>query len=254
MAKRNKQQVIDDRWAKKYEQGKPRNEKFAEERHIDALQAKTQSQKVYLKSLNENIITVATGHSGSGKTYCATYRACQLLNSGFIDRIILTRPYAHLGKDAGAVPGGDFEKYAPMVRPMLDVCKKTLGEGKYQYCIDKEIIEICPLEKIQGRSFDEPCAIIADEMQNATRAQSVSLMTRLGEDVAFLAICGDPRQSIKKDSLNTLDWTERFLLKYQIEDVGVIHFTEDDCVRSGMVRNILIGLEKEGGYYTNLED
>lgn len=201
--------------------------------------------------LRRNDKVFVTGNSG--KTFCATYRACQLLNSGLIDRIIITRPYAHLGKDAGAVPGGDFEKYAPMVRPMLDVCKKTLGEGKYNYCIEKEIIEIAPLEKIQGRSFDEPCAIIADEMQNATRAQSVSLMTRLGEEVAFLAICGDPRQSIKKEHLNTLDWTEKFLLKYKIGNVGVIRFTENDCVRSGMVREILVALENEGGYYTDLE-
>lgn len=253
MAKRNQKKVVEERWAKKLEEGRRVKEKFMEERHIEALQAKTQAQKAYLKSLKENIITVATGHSGTGKTYCATYRACQLLNSGLIDRILITRPYAHLGKDAGAVPGGDFDKYAPMVRPMLDVCKKTLGEGKYNYYIEKEIIEVAPLEKIQGRSFDEPCAIIADEMQNATRAQAVSLMTRLGDDVSFLAMCGDPRQSIKKEDLNTLDWSEKFLLKYKIGNVGVIRFTENDCVRSGMVREILIALEKEGGYYTNLE-
>lgn len=254
MPKRNKQKVVQQRWENKMEKGKQVDEKFKEQRHIESLQAKTPRQKEYLKSLNENIITVATGHAGSGKTYCATYRACQLLNSGLIEKIVLTRPYAHLGKDAGSVPGTDFEKYSPMLRPMLDVCKQVLGEGKYQYCIAKEIIEVAPLEKIQGRSFDEPCVIIADEMQNATRAQAVSLMTRIGEDVAFLAMCGDPRQSIKKENLNTLDWSEKFLSKYQIGNVGIVKFTENDCVRSGIVREILVGLEKEGGYYTDLED
>jgi len=253
VAKRNKQKVVQKRWESKLEGGKIVKEKFNEERTIPALQAKTQRQKEYLKSLNENIITVATGHSGVGKTYCATYRACQLLNSGLIDKIIITRPYAHLGKDAGSVPGDDFDKYYPMVRPMLDVCKKVLGLGKYQYSIDKQIIEVCPLEKIQGRSLDESCAVIADEMQNATRPQAVSLMTRLGEEVSFLAICGDPRQAIHKNGLNTLDWTERFLSKYKINDVGIIRFTEEDCVRSGIVLEILKGLEKEGGYYTDLE-
>lgn len=253
MPKRNKEQVIKQRWEKKMAKGKDIKEKFMEERSIPALQAKTLAQKAYLKSLNENIITVATGHSGVGKTYCATYKACQLLNKGEIDKILITRPYAHLGKDIGALPGDEFQKYFPMVRPMLDVCKRTLGNGKYQYYLEKGIIEVCPLETIQGRSLDESCAVIADELQNATRPQAVSLMTRLGEDVAFLAMCGDPRQSIYKNGLNTLDWSERFLVKYDVSNVGVIRFTEEDCVRSGIVLEILKGLEQEGGYYTDLE-
>ena len=221
---------------------------------IVPLEALTKTQKEYLKSLDQNIITVATGHSGSGKTYCATYKACQMLQSGEIDQIVLTRPYAHLGADYGAVPGNDFEKLEGFVRPMLDTCKKVLGAGKLQHYIETSVIEVAPLEKIQGRSFDHRCAIIADEVQNATRAQAVSLVTRIGKEVAFLAICGDPRQSIKKDKLNTLDWVDRFMTKYEVSSTGVVRFTEEDCVRSGIVREILVALEKEGGYYTDLED
>lgn len=231
---------------------KRKKEKFKQERLIEPLLPKTFAQQQYIDSLDDNIITVATGVAGVGKTFCATYKACQLLNDGWIDKIVLTRPYAHLGKDAGSTPGTDFEKYEPMMRPLLDVCKKLFGNGKYQYFIEKRIIEVAPLEKIQGRSFDEDCAIILDEAQNATRPQVVSLMTRIGEGVDFLAICGDPRQSIKKEVMNTLDWTERFLLKYDIGETGIVRFTEEDCVRSGIVKEILMGLEEEGGYYTNL--
>lgn len=221
---------------------------------VAPLEAMTQAQKDYLKSLDKNVITVATGHSGCGKTYCATYTACQMLLAGTIDQIVLTRPYAHLGADYGAVPGSDYEKLEGFVRPMLDVCKKVLGAGKSQHCIETGVIEVAPLEKIQGRSFDDRCALIADEVQNATRPQVVSLLTRIGKEVAFLAICGDPRQSIRKDGLNTLDWVDRFLTKYEISHTGVVKFTEEDCVRSGIVKEILVALEKEGGYYTDLED
>jgi phosphate starvation-inducible protein PhoH and related proteins len=226
-------------------------DKFKEERRIAALQPKTEAQKKYIHSLKTNIISIGTGHAGSGKTFCPTYLAAQMINGGQIDKIYITRPYAHLGKDAGAVPGTDTEKLEPFVRPMLDTLKKTLGEGKYQYLIDKKQIEVAPLEKIQGRSFDEKCVIIVDEAQNATKPQMISLVTRIGEGVVFLAIAGDPRQSIKSGE-NALDWLTSFFTRNNIGSVGITQFTEKDCVRSGIVRDILVAFEKEGGFYTKL--
>jgi phosphate starvation-inducible protein PhoH len=179
--------------------------------------------------------------------------AAQLLNAGKIEKIFITRPYAHLGKDYGATPGTDAEKLEMFMRPMLDVLKKTLGEGKYQYCIDTKKIETAPLEKIQGRSFDESCAIICDESQCATKPQLLSLVTRLGDGVNFLAILGDPRQSIHKGE-NALDWITSFFERNNISNVGVVHFTEQDCVRSGIVKDILIAFEKEGGFYNQMKD
>ena len=250
MTKRNKQKVVEERWMKK-EKEVQKESKFLEARKIPPLEAASGTQKVYLKSLTENQITVASGHSGAGKSYVASYEAARLLLAKEISHIIVTRPYAHLGKDYGATPGSDFEKLEPFCRPMLDVLKKNLGEGHYNYCIDKKIIEVAPLEKIQGRSFDEPCAIICDETQNASKPQVMSLVTRLGEDVAFLAMCGDPRQSINREE-NALDWITDFFERHAIPGVGIVHFTENDCVRSGIVRSILIAFEKDGGFYNTL--
>lgn len=200
--------------------------------------------------LRRNDCVFITGNSG--KTYIPAYKAAELYCDGLIDKIFITRPYAHLGVDYGATPGTDFEKLAGFVRPMLDTLKKAMGEGKYNYCIDNEIIEVSPLEKIQGRSFDERCVIICDEAQNATRPQLVSLVTRIGEDIEYLSICGDPRQSIR-NGYNALDFITDFLERNKISDVGVIRFLEEDCVRSGIVREILIALDKEGGFYADLQ-
>ena len=100
-------------------------------------------------------------------------------------------------------------------------------------------------------SFDDPCIIICDETQNASRAQVMSLVTRIGEDVAFLSICGDPRQSIYRQE-NALDWISEFFKRNSIGGVGIVHFTEHDCVRSGIVKDILIAFEREGGFYNTL--
>lgn len=227
-------------------------DKFKHERTVDPLVAKNDAQRNYMKSLKENIISIASGHAGCGKTYCPSYIAAQMLLGKQIDKIIITRPYAHLGKDYGATPGTDFEKLEPFCRPTLDAIKSVVGENNYDYYISHKIIEIAPLEKIQGRSMDEKCAIIADEIQNATKAQVLSLVTRLGEEVEFLAICGDPRQSISRGE-NALDWISAFFERNKIGKVGITYFTENDCVRSGIVKDILVAFEKEGGFYSTLD-
>lgn len=231
----------------------PIKEKFVAERTLPPLQAKTEAQKRYLHSLRENQISVASGHAGCGKSYCASFYAAQLLNQGKIEKIYITRPYAHLGTDYGATPGTDFDKLLPFCRPMLDTIQKVVGTGKYNYFLEKEMIEIAPLEKIQGRSFDEPCVILADEIQSASKPQVLSLVTRIGEGVEFLAIMGDPRQSIHKGD-NALDWITKFFQRNKINGVGITYFTEEDCVRSGIVRDILVAFEREGGFYNTLSN
>lgn len=250
MAKRNRQSVQDRRNNKKQEKGRIVNEKH-QPVTFPSVEAKTHNQKLYFNSLANNTITIASGHAGCGKGFCAAHEASRLLASKSIEKVIVTRPYSHLGKDYGAVPGTDWEKLEPFCRPILDVLKKNLGDSFYNYCVSHGMIEIAPLEKIQGRSFDEPCVVIADESQCASKAQLMSLVTRLGEGVKFLAIIGDPRQSIHKED-NALNWITSFFERNQIEEVGIIKFTEDDCVRSGIVKDILIAFEKEGGFYNTL--
>lgn len=251
MAKRNRRQVVEERWNVKEERGKVINAKFEQARIAPPLQPKSEAQRYYIDALMQDKIVIGSGSAGSGKSYCASYKAAQLLQCGEIDKIYITRPYAHLGKDYGATPGDDAEKLTPFCRPMLDTLKKVLGEGKYNYCLEKGDIEIAPLEKIQGRSFDEPCVIIADECQNATKPQMLSLVTRLGEEVRYLAILGDPRQSIERGE-NALDWITNFFDRHEIQGVSIIEFTEEDCVRSGIVRDILVAFEKDGGFYNQL--
>lgn len=243
--------------ADKVEEGTPKivKQKFQHEREesikAKPLVAKTQAQIKYIEQLKTCKISVASGHSGCGKSFVASYLAAQMLEKGQIEKIYITRPYAHLGNDYGATPGSDFEKLFAFCRPMLDTIKNVVGTAKYNYYIEKGIVEIAPMEKVQGRSFDDPCVILSDEIQNATKAQVLSLITRIGEGVKFLAIMGDPRQSISKGE-NALDWVVSFFERHNIDGVGITHFTEKDCVRSGIVRDILLAFEREGGFYNKL--
>jgi phosphate starvation-inducible PhoH-like protein len=57
---------------------------------------------------------------------------------------------------------------------IFDYSKKDLNQ-----LINDNIIEICPLTFIQGRTFKNSI-VIADEMQNSTPNQMFMLLTRLG--------------------------------------------------------------------------
>lgn len=207
---------------------------------------KTPNQKVYLDALRAGVkLVVATGHAGTGKTFIAAAHAAQEFTKRNISKIIIARPNKAMGQDGGHLPGTEFEKLYPYVRNMLDVLKKVLGEGKFQYMVEHDQIEVQPIEKIRGRSFDERCIVIIDETQNTSPDQIKSIVTRIGEGCQMV-LCGDPVQTdIRGES--GLTYITNVISKYQISDTHVVSFTDNDIVRSGMVREFILAFEKDRG-------
>lgn len=223
-----------------------RKEKFVEKevKQINLL-PKTINQDIYIKALRAGTqLVIATGHAGVGKTYIGSYHAAEMFLKGYIEKIIVARPYISLGKDIGHLPGTEYEKLYPFVRTMLDTIKKVVGDGKFQYMVEHGQIEVQPIEKIQGRSFDERCIIVVDELQNTYPDQMRSLVTRIGEGCQMV-LCGDPRQTCIKGR-NGLDYIEGVITSNNIKGTAIIKFDEDDIVRSGMVKDFIIAFEKEG--------
>jgi len=105
-------------------------------------------------------------------------------------------------------------------------------------------IELAPLESIRGRSFDN-AFIISDESSNMTIGEVQALSTRLGTNTRWVCI-GDCAQTDTKH--NGLDWFTNLVEKHYIQDIGVVRFNHDDIVRSGMVKQLVIAFEREGGY------
>lgn len=63
------------------------------------------AQESYLKAIRNNIITFGIGPAGTGKSYLATSVAADLLHTGKIDKIIITRPAVEAGEKLGFLPG-----------------------------------------------------------------------------------------------------------------------------------------------------
>ena len=45
-----------------------------------------------------------------------------------------------------------------------------------------------------------------------------------------------------------MKWFEELVNKHDISNVGIVKFDHNDIVRSGMVKELVIAFEKEGGY------
>lgn len=204
------------------------------------LAPKTYRQEDYLEAITNKDIVFALGSAGSGKSYVATHYAAEQLYYKKIDKIILTRPAIEAaGEELGFLPGELVEgKLMPYLIPYMETLNELLGKSYVEYCLKTGIIEPVPLAFMRGRSFgsvNNGCIILADEMQSATPMQMRLLLTRIGEGTKML-INGDIDQRDKLDATGLEDAIGRLR---HLDEVEVIQFTDDDCVRSGMCKKVL---------------
>lgn len=207
----------------------------ARRKKAEPLQAQTEVQAHYLSALGEYQLVFAIGPAGTGKTYVASAYAADLLQSKAIERIIITRPNVEVGTGFGFLPGELEDKYAPYLAPFREVMIERMGLSQYEYALKVESISPQPLAFMRGATFND-AFVILDEAQNCTPAEMKMFLTRIGKNCTVV-VDGDPDQcdltgpSGLNDAVNRLE---------SLPDVAVIEFTEDDIVRSGLVRDILI--------------
>jgi phosphate starvation-inducible PhoH-like protein len=200
----------------------------------EPLQAQTEAQGHYLMALGDSQLIFAIGPAGTGKTYVASAYAADLLQAKEIEKIIITRPNVEVGAGFGFLPGELDEKYAPFLAPFREIMIERMGLSQYEYNLKAEYIVPTPLAFLRGATFNN-AFIILDEAQNCTPAEMKMFLTRIGKNCTVV-VDGDPDQcdlsgpSGLGDAVNRLEG---------LPGVSVIEFTEDDIVRSGLVKLII---------------
>lgn len=220
--------------------------------NMPQLTPKNYNQKLAVEAFKNKQLIVLTGSAGVGKSELMCWWASKLWMEGQVDNIIITRPNEGLGRDAGAVPGSDTEKLLQYCLSMLTKFRKYLGPSILKNNLRtndmdalfncRRGIQIVPLGKIQGRSFDSSTIVLADEVQNSDIAQMKALTTRC-EEGCQLIIAGDPRQSCKKGP-NGLEFLEDCLQNYPTQYASVIKFTEHDVERGGLASHMVKAFDK----------
>jgi phosphate starvation-inducible PhoH-like protein len=195
----------------------------------------TENQKRYSETIEANTITFCWGPAGTSKTFSACYTALQLLAKGEIEKIILTKPIQESGEKLGSLPGDIGEKIAPYTDSFMINMEKMISREKLTQLITDKIIEFKPLAYMRGATFDDAVTIL-DEAQNCDMKQIMLYVTRLGKNSKAI-IAGDVTQhdiAYDKVALTTF-----INIVSGIKGVGEFVFSEDDIVRSEILKDIV---------------
>ncbi len=206
-----------------------------------SITAKTENQRIYVKTIEENDITFGIGPAGTGKTYLAVAMAVSYLKQNRVSKIILTRPAVEAGEKLGFLPGTIEEKVDPYLRPLYDALYEMIDPEKINDMLEKNIIEIAPLAFMRGRTLND-AFIILDEAQNTTREQMKMFLTRLGFG-SKAVITGDITQ-IDLPKISQSGLVEALKVLKGVKGIGFTEFTEKDVVRHPVVQRIINAYER----------
>jgi len=203
---------------------------------------RTDGQGRYVRAMRDNDLTLCVGPAGTGKTYLAVGMAVSLLRQGDVKKIVLVRPAVEAGERLGFLPGDIVAKINPYLRPLFDSLHDMLEPDQVKRYIDNDIIEICPLAYMRGRTLNQ-AVIILDEGQNTTVPQMKMFLTRMGNGSKII-VTGDVTQVDLPRQMRSglLDAVHRLT---DVDRIAVVHLDENDIVRHPLVQRILRAYEDD---------
>jgi len=204
-------------------------------------------QEALMASAKEAPLVIVKGQAGTAKTFYSLVVGMEKLYnnpSGEYRRIIVCRPNAQFDDDIGYLPGGEKEKIAPLMRPVIDNLEQILDSDdneryndedmlndKIMEIFDRGIIQTEAMNFIRGRSIAKTYLII-DEAQNMTPNQVKGIITRAGRDTKII-ILGDPNQIDKPfldDRTNGLSYAAKYMKGSPL--CWQITMSAEECERS----------------------
>lgn len=189
-------------------------------------------------------IIFVTGPAGTSKTYLAVYHALMMINDKRVSDLIYIRSAVESSDTKlGFLPGEADEKLAPYIQPLLDKMSELLPKGDIDVLLKEERVTSIPVGFLRGLNWNAK-VIIADEAQNMTYKELFTLITRTGE-FSKVFILGDPEQS----DINGKSGFIKMIGHFDDEEsrqngIHVFRFTDDDIVRSGLVKFIIKKVKK----------
>jgi phosphate starvation-inducible PhoH-like protein len=206
----------------------------------------TDKQKEFLElALDKKVkIIFISGPAGSSKTYMAVYAALLLLNSRRVSDLIYVRSAVESSDSKlGFLPGEANEKMSPYIQPLLDKLSELLNKNDLNILNKEERISSIPIGFLRGLNWNAK-VIIGDEMQNTTFKELFTLITRTGE-FSKVFLLGDPDQSDINGKSGFLKMISYFDDEESKENgIYTFRFTEDDIVRSSLIKYIIKKLKK----------
>jgi phosphate starvation-inducible PhoH-like protein len=208
----------------------------------------TEKQKKFIElALDKKVkMVLVSGPAGTTKTYLAVLAALMLMNEKRVSDILYVRSIVESADvKMGTLPGEADDKLSPYTRPLLDKLDELLPKDNVQYLIKDQRVEGLPVGYLRGLNWNAK-AVVGDEMQNLTKKELVTLMTRAGE-FSKLFLCGDPQQS----DINGRSGFQSIFNLFnddgsKEQGIYTFEFTEEDILRSALVKYIVSKVKSLG--------
>jgi len=207
----------------------------------------TEKQKAFLHlGLDKDTkIMFVEGPAGSTKTYAAVFAALrELQKNDDLDLLYVRTAIESADKGLGALPGTLEEKFNPYMAPLEDKLDELLPPTTpiADELIQSGRIQAMPINFLRGANWINKI-IIADESQNFTFKELVTLITRIGEN-SKLIICGDMMQS----DINGRTGFSSMIKLFDDEEsaskgIHCFRFSEEDILRSKILKYIVRKLQ-----------
>jgi phosphate starvation-inducible PhoH-like protein len=202
----------------------------------EAVAPRSEGQRDYIHAMLESDLSICIGPAGTGKTYLAVAVAVHLLKTGRVKRIVLVRPAVEAGEKLGFLPGDLQQKVNPYLRPLFDAMHDMMTFEQLKRFLVSDIVEVIPLAYMRGRTLNHACVIL-DEAQNATPAQMLMFLTRMGHHSKLIVTGDDSQVDLEDGQPSGLVDAERRLRG--ATGVSILRLGERDIVRHRLVQQIV---------------
>jgi phosphate starvation-inducible PhoH-like protein len=192
--------------------------------------------------IKDNKIVVATGPAGTSKSFCACYASLKLYESGFCDKIIITKPTEIVGASSlGHLPGTLEEKISVYMDSFISVCSDVIESSSLQELILTKEIEYKPVQFMRGATFKN-CVVIIDEFQSFDIKELMAIVTRFGQPNCKMVFIGDVNQSDIDKKYVAVNIFKEIL--NGISSISTFEFDRKDIVRDPILIEITDKYEK----------
>ena len=221
----------------------PHRIKPSELKNFDPL---TDNQKKFFDAYSRgDYFVMLLGSAGTGKSFIACYKAIQEVfdKTSSFKRVVIVRS-AVQSRDVGFTPGSLEEKLSLYEQPYMQIYHILFNRrDAYEQLKEAGKIEFVSTSFIRGMSFDDSI-IIVDECQNLNWEELSTIMTRVGYRSKII-FCGDYRQTdlYRNNKDKSGLWKFHEIAK-TMQSSTSIEFTTDDIVRSSLVKDFLIAVDK----------
>lgn len=168
-----------------------------------------------------NLVTVQS-EAGLGKTLLSLAVAFYMVfEKKLYDKVYVVKTNYEIGNDMGYLPGDVDEKMFPYFKPVQNIISKLTANRKLPqkafdekniFGLNQRFIEFIPINYLRGMNLDN-CIVICEEIQNLSRSDARSLLSRMGDNVKCICtgdICQIDNPYLTKDN-NAMNWLVKLM-------------------------------------------